>query len=95
MSVGELEMTLKISAVAVCCSRASVRSAFLVWSSLKRRAFSMAMAAWSAKVSIRAICLSVKGCTSCRQMTIAPERLTRPEHGDAEDGPVRRSTCAT
>ena len=54
-SVGELEITRRISAVAVCCSRASVRSAFLVCSSVSSRAFSMAMAAWSAKVFISAI----------------------------------------
>ncbi len=37
MSVGEALMTLRISAVAVCCSRASLRSAFLVCSSLQPR----------------------------------------------------------
>ena len=63
-SVGELEITRRISAVAVCCSRASVRSAFLACSSLSSRAFSMAITAWSAKVSIRAIWLSVNGRTS-------------------------------
>ena len=44
-SVGELEMTRRISAVAVCCCSASVRSRFLASSSLKRRTFSTAMAA--------------------------------------------------
>jgi len=38
-------MTRRISLVAVCCSSATVRSAFLVCSSLSSRAFSMAMAA--------------------------------------------------
>ena len=60
-SVGELLMTRRISLVAVCCSSASVREAFLACSSVRSRAFSMAMAAWSAKVSIRAISPSVKG----------------------------------
>ena len=63
-SVGELEITRRISAVAVCCSRASVRSAFLACSSVSNRAFSMAMAAWSAKVVTSSTCLSVKGWTS-------------------------------
>ena len=57
-------MTRRISLVAVCCSSASVRVAFLACSSVSSRAFSMAMTAWSAKVSIRAIWLSVKGRTS-------------------------------
>jgi hypothetical protein len=59
-------MTRRISLVAVCCSRASVRSAFLACSSVSRRAFSMAMAAWSAKVSRSAIWLPVNGRTSWR-----------------------------
>ena len=41
---GELAMTFRMSAVAVCRSSAS-------WVSLNSRAFSMAMTAWSAKVS--------------------------------------------
>ncbi len=65
-SVGELLMTRRISLVAVCCSSASVRSAFLACSSVSSRAFSMAIAAWSAKVSIRAIWLSANGRTSWR-----------------------------
>ena len=86
-SVGELEITRRISPVAVCCSRASVRSAFLVCSSVSSRAFSMAMAAWSAKVSIRAIWLSVNGRTSCAVDDDHAEQLVRPEHGDREHGP--------
>ena len=51
MSVGEVLMiTCRISLVAVCCSSASVRSAFFACSSPSSRAFSMAMTAWSAKV---------------------------------------------
>jgi hypothetical protein len=42
-SVGELDITRRISLVAVCCSSAS-------FVSLNSRTFSMAMAAWSAKV---------------------------------------------
>ena len=71
-SVGELLMTRRISLVAVCCSRASVRSAFFVCSSWRSRAFSIAITAWSAKVSMRAIWLSVNARTSCRKMRITP-----------------------
>jgi hypothetical protein len=42
MSVGELEMTRRISPVAVCCSRAS-------FVSLNKRTFSIAITAWAAK----------------------------------------------
>ena len=71
-SVGELEMTRRISLVAVCCSRASVRSAFRACSSASSRAFSMAMTAWSAKVSSRATCRSVKSSGSFRRSAITP-----------------------
>ena len=64
-SVGELEMTRRISATAVCCSSAS-------FVALKRRTFSIAIAAWSAKVFTRAICLSVNARASMRQRVIAP-----------------------
>ena len=47
-------MTLRISAVAVCRSSASLVS-------LNRRTFSIAITAWSAKVLSSAICLSVNG----------------------------------
>ena len=60
-SVGELEITRRISAVAVCCSSASVSSRFRASSSVNRRTFSIAITAWSAKVCRRAICVSVKG----------------------------------
>ena len=70
--VGELLMTFKISAVAVCCSSASVTSALRACSSLNSRTFSIAITAWSAKVLSSLICLSVKGRTSRRRITIAP-----------------------
>ena len=57
-------ITRRISAVAVCCSRASVSSVLRASSSLKRRTFSIAMTAWSANVWRSAICSSVKGLTS-------------------------------
>ena len=56
-SVGELAITRRISAVAVCCSSAS-------FVSLNSRTFSMAITAWLAKVSRSAICLSEKGWTA-------------------------------
>ena len=58
-SAGDWLITRRISAVAVCADSASRVS-------LNSRAFSMAMAAWSAKVSIRATWLSLNGRTSCR-----------------------------
>jgi hypothetical protein len=58
-SGGRLEMTLSISAVALCCCSDSR-------SSLSRRVFSMAMTAWAAKFVSSSICLSVKRRTSCR-----------------------------
>ena len=87
VSVGDWLITRRISAVAVCCSRASVRSAFLVCSSVSSRAFSMAMAAWSAKVSIRAIWLSVNGRTSCRLTAMTPSSSFALQHGDRQHGP--------
>ena len=56
-SVGELLITRRISAVAVCCSSASLVS-------LNRRTFPIAITAWSAKVVTRAISGAVKGRTS-------------------------------
>jgi hypothetical protein len=50
---GELAMTFRISAVAVCRSSASLVS-------LNSRTFSIAITAWSAKVRNMAICLSLK-----------------------------------
>ena len=63
--VGDLAITPKISLVAVCCSKASV-------SSLNSRTFSMAMTAWSAKVSSSLICAGEKGCTSVRRAFSEP-----------------------
>ena len=82
-SVGELEMTRRMSAVAVCCSSASVRSAFLASSSLNSRTFSMAMTAWAAKVSSSAICLSVKGRTSVRETSNTPTEAPSRSSGAA------------
>ncbi len=65
-------MTRKISLVAVCCSRASVRSAFLACSSVSNRAFSIAITAWSAKVASSATCPPEKGRTSVRRIMMTP-----------------------
>src|SRR5262249_17731044 len=56
---GELEMTLRTSDVAVCCCSDSR-------SSLRSRAFSIAMTAWAAKFVTSSICFWVNGRTSCR-----------------------------
>jgi hypothetical protein len=58
-------MTFSTSDVAVCRSSAS-------FVSLKSRTFSIAIAAWSAKVVSNSICLSVNAFTSWRQTTITP-----------------------
>ena len=55
-SVGELEMTRRISLVAVCCSSASVSALLRACSSVNRRTFSIAITAWSAKVWSNAVC---------------------------------------
>ena len=65
-SPGELDMTRSTSAVAVCCSSNSVRSAVRWRSSFNNRAFSMAITASAAKFLTTSICLAVKGRTSCR-----------------------------
>ena len=76
MSVGELAMTPKISLVAVCCSNDSL-------SSLNSRTFSMAITAWSAKVSSSLICRSVNGRTSVRRIAIAPISCLSTQRGTA------------
>src|SRR3972149_5669892 len=65
-------MTFRTSLVAVCCSRASVTSRLRAWSSWKRRTFSMAITAWSAKVLTSSICFSENGRTSVRRIAMAP-----------------------
>jgi hypothetical protein len=71
-SVGEPEITLRMSLVAVCCSRVSVRSWLRASSSVNRPTFSMAMTAWSAKVFTSSIWVAVKGLTSRRPHPITP-----------------------
>jgi hypothetical protein len=64
-SVGELAITRRISAVAVCCSSASLVS-------LNSRTFSMAMTACAANVSKSLTCPSENRPGSGRVTTIAP-----------------------
>ena len=52
---GELEMTWRTSEVAVCCSSASESSRVRACTSSNSRTFSMAITAWSAKLSTSAI----------------------------------------
>ena len=82
-SVGELLITRRISAVAVCCSSVSVSSWFFASSSRKSRTFSMAITAWSAKVWRRATCASGNA-----PATAGGRRSRRsgavPEHGDGQ-----------
>ena len=65
-------MTWSTSDVAVCCSSDSVSSRVRCCSASNSRTFSMAITAWSAKVSASSICLSVEGPNSilrARSMT--------------------------
>ncbi len=101
-SVGELAMTRRISAVAVCCSSdsvtcawASVSARFFCCSSVNRRTFSMAMTAWSAKVWSRAICFSVNGRTLWRRIEITPIAIPSRSSGTASSvSPPLSRTCA-
>ena len=54
-------------------------------SSWNSRTFSIAITAWSAKVSSRATCRSVKSRTSVRRRAIAPIATPFSHQGDAED----------
>ena len=69
MSCADRLITLSTSAVAVCCSSAASVS-------LNRRAFSMAMTAWSAKRSTSVICSSENGRGAVRHIAITP--IARP-----------------
>jgi Phage integrase family len=69
-------MTPKISLVAVCCSSDS-------FSSWNNRTFSMAITAWSAKVSSNLICAWVKEGTSTRRAVSNPTRFPLLTKGSA------------
>jgi len=82
-TVGEDEITRRISLVAVCCSRDSVSALLRASSSWNSRTFSIAMTAWAAKVSTSLICFSEKGWTSRRQRPIAPTGTPSRSSGTA------------
>ena len=65
-SVGDWLITRRISDVAVCRSSASVRSRVFACTCSKRRAFSIAITAWSAKVLTSSISRSEKAIGSSR-----------------------------
>ena len=72
--------------MAVCWSSASVRARLRPSSSVKRRTFSIAITAWSAKVSRSAIWLSEKSWTSVRGRVIVPIAVALPHQRNAQDG---------
>ena len=72
MAVGELEITRRMSPVAVCCSRASDRSRLRASSSVSNRAFSTAMTAWSAKVCSSPISVGENPPARARVMAMTP-----------------------
>ena len=80
-SVGELEITRRISLVAVCCSSAS-------FVSLKSRTFSMAITAWAAKVWSSAICFSENGGRHARAQGDGTDRssLSQERHRQVLSG---------
>ena len=86
VSVGELLMTRRMSAVAVCCSSDSVTSALRAWSSLNSRTFSIAITAWSAKVLSSAICLSENGSGRRANDVDRADRVEFPQHRRAHEG---------
>ena len=78
-------MTCRISAVAVCCSSASVSSRFCACNSLNSRAFSIAITAWSAKVLSSAISFSENSPTAARPTKIDADAASLPQHRREDD----------
>ena len=94
-SVGDAAMTRSTSPVAVCCSRASVSVRLLSCSSANRRAFSIAITAWSAKVSTRRDLAVGEGLRPRVAATvIAPIGRAVAEQGHREAGCGRRDARA-
>src|SRR5215472_10192602 len=77
-------MTFNTSDVAVCCSNDSLRSRVRACTSSNRRAFSIAMTAWSAKVVTSSICLSVNGCTVLRCKVNTPIGIPSRKRGNTQ-----------
>ena len=65
-------MTLRTSAVAVCCWSDSLSSCVRCCTSLNSLTFSIAITAWRAKLVNSAICFSVNGLTSERRIKRVP-----------------------
>ena len=91
-------MTRRISLVAVCCSSASltwawacVSASFLCCSSVSRRAFSIAITAWSAKVPSSATCCGENIPTSAPVTLIAP--IGTPSRSMGTDRMLRYRTA--
>ena len=78
-------MTLSTSAVAVCCCSDSPDRGARCTSS-NSRTFSIAITAWSAKVSTSSICLSVNGSDLlAHQTAMTPIGSSSSQQRDAED----------
>ena len=86
-------MARRISAVAVCCSSASVSSRLRASSAWNSRAFSMAMTAWLAKAASRSICSGVNARTSWRQIEMTPTGT--PSRSSGTQTPVRAPSSFT
>jgi hypothetical protein len=94
-SPGDLLMTRSTSEVAVCCSSASLSSRVRDCTSSNSRTFSIAITAWSAKVVISSICLSVNGPTSDRVTVNAPIGVPSQRSGTPSMVRQRPSLCAS
>ena len=94
-SVGDLEMTRRISPVAVCCSSVSVRSRLRASSSLKSRTFSIAITAWSAKVFSSAICRRRETASRAARRSRSPRWGLRSRSIGTATSPEGRRPAAT
>src|SRR5947209_5218393 len=71
------------------CWLASASWRLLSWILSNSRAFSIAITAWSAKVSTSAICVSVKGFTVARAKDNTPSPLAQVDEGIVSVAQVR------
>ena len=86
-SFGEREITPSTFDVAVWYSRVSETSRVLACTSSNSRVFSMAITAWSAKVSTSSTCLAVNGLTTWRARNVTP--ITSPVRSSGTASIVR------
>src|SRR5262245_32599803 len=84
-SPGEPDITCSTCEVAVCCSKASLSSCVRACTSSNSRTFSIAITAWSAKVSTNSICLSVNGSAVQDEQA---NRNSLAQEGHPEDGAI-------